>query len=335
MDQHDFKVRVEELKRCMSGRWTEVLRMLGIDENILRKRNVACPSCGGEDRFQYTDKFDNGDYHCRGCGHGDGFNLLMHVYSWDFYTAFKQVEGIVGSLSPVMRSRPNEPSSERMKKLAKRIWDEANPITAGDEVDRYLASRGLRLTDYPKTLRFHPALGYYEKDETGKSRKVRDYPAMLACVQGIDGYGITLHRTYLLDGKKAFGRQSKKVLSAGINGAAVRLFEATDELAITEGIETALAVHLSTGKPVWAALTAGNLERLWIPETVRRVCVYADNDADSEYDGQASAFILARRLKKEQKKTGPRHVEVFVPKLIGRDWADVWLSKMSHVKQAA
>lgn len=335
MDQYDFKARVEELKQRLSGRWTEVLRMLGVDEKILRKRNVPCPGCGGEDRFQYTDKFGNGDYHCRGCGHGDGFNLLMHVHSWDFGTAFKQVESLIGSASSTPKRCRNEPSSERMKKLAKRLWDEAKPIITGDEVDHYLAGRGLQLTEYPKTLRFHPALGYYEKDESGKSKKIRDYPAMLACVQGIDGHGITLHRTYLHDGNKAFGRGSKKVLSAGINGAAVRLFEATDELAITEGIETALAIYLSTGKPVWAAITAGNMERLWIPETVHRVCIYADNDADSEYDGQASAFILARRLKKEQKKTGSRHVEVFVPKIVGNDWADVWFSRVINAKKAA
>ena len=24
--------------------------------------------CGGTDRFQYTDKFGEGNYHCRGCG---------------------------------------------------------------------------------------------------------------------------------------------------------------------------------------------------------------------------------------------------------------------------
>ena len=70
------------------------------------------------------------------------------------------------------------------------------------------------------------------------------------------------------------------MLSSGIDGAAVRLFEPGDELAIAEGIETALAVHLGTGKPVWAALSCGNLEKLWIPDSVARVCIYADNDAD-------------------------------------------------------
>ena len=222
-----------------------------------------------------------------------------------------------------------------MKKLAQRIWGEARPVTAGDEVDRYLVGRGLRMPVVPKVLRFHPALGYYAKDAAGKSTKVTEYPAMLACIQGPDGHAVTLHRTYLKDGGKAPMSDPKKVLSAGINGAAVRLFEATEQLAITEGIETALAVHLATGKPVWAALNAGNLEKLWLPATVTRVCVYADNDADAGYDGQAFAFALARRLKREEAGTSPRQIQVFLPKQPGLDWADVWRSRMENIQRAA
>src|SRR5690606_18057228 len=128
------------------------------------------------------------------------------------------------------------------------------------------------------------------------------------------------------------GAQSRKVLSAGINGAAVRLFEPTAELAITEGIETALAVHLSTGKPVWAALSCGNMEKLWVPDSVARICVYADNDADSEYDGQASAYALAHHLMRDARRLRAdglvREVQVFVPKQNGADWADIWLARL-------
>jgi hypothetical protein len=76
------------------------------------------------------------------------------------------------------------------------------------------------------------------------------------------------------------------------------------QLAMCEGIETGLAVHLATGKPVWAGINAGNLEKLWLPDTVRKVCIYADNDADGDFAGQCFAFALARRLKREEKTTG-------------------------------
>jgi putative DNA primase/helicase len=153
---------------------------------------------------------------------------------------------------------------------------------------------------------------------------------MLACIQGPDGHAVTLHRTYLKDGQKATPHDAKKVLSAGINGAAIRLFEAGEELAITEGIETAIAVHLATAKPVWAGLSAGNL----LPETVRRVCIYADNDADADFDGQAFAFALARRLKKEEHRSGPRAVQVFVPRQSGMDWADVWRARVDNTRRS-
>jgi len=335
MDSHEFDARLQELKARAHGRWTEILRTLGVDERILNKRNQPCPMCGGTDRFQYTDKFGEGNYHCRGCGAGGGLKLLQGYHDWGFGTTFKRVEECVGRVSALPPPRTGEPSAERMKKLAKRLWEEAKPISAGDEVDRYLRNRGLRLFDYPKTLRCHSALGYYEKEESGKSRKVGEYPAMLACIQKADGQAVSLHRTYLKDGRKASCRAAKKVLSAGINGAAVRLFEPAECLGVAEGVETALAIYLRTGKPVWAALSAGNMEKLWVPNTVRRISIYADNDADSEYDGQASAFILARRLRKEHKKTGRHTVEVFVPKIAGADWADVWLSRVQSRKQAA
>jgi len=336
MDSVEFEARLRELKARAHGRWTEILRTLGVDERILNRRNQPCPMCGGTDRFQYTDKFGEGNYHCRGCGAGGGLKLLHGYHGWDFGTTFKRVEECVGSVSARPRPQPGELSAQRKKDLAKRLWEEAKPISTGDEVDRYLRNRGLRLSDYPKTLRCHPALGYYEKDATGRSRKVGEYPAMLACIQGADGHAVTLHRTYLKDGKKALGRESKRILSGGISGAAVRLFDPHTCLAIAEGIETALAVRQISGRPVWAALSAGNLERLWVPETLRSIWIYADNDAHSEYRGQTSAFILAGRLKKEGLKANRRNVQVYVPAIAGIDWGDVWLRRVQRsAKRAA
>lgn len=324
-----YAARIEVVKQRAHGRWTEILASLGVDESILKRRNMPCPLCGGTDRFQYTDKFGEGNYHCRQCGPGGGFKLLQATLGVDFDTALRDVERLLGMMPAMAVVRTCEPSAERMKKLALRIWNEAAPVTQGDEVDRYLNGRGLALPVYPKVLRFHPALGYFQKDAAGKSRKVAEYPAMLACIQGADGHAVTLHRTYLHDGGKLAAGDAKKVLSAGINGAAVRLFETSDELAISEGIETGIAVHLATGKPVWAGLSAGNLEKLWLPDSVRKVCIYADNDADGDFTGQAFAFALARRLKHEEKKTGARQVQVFLPKLAGTDWADVWRQRLN------
>lgn len=335
MQNREYEARIEAVKQRAHGRWTEILASLGVDERILKRRNLPCPLCGGTDRFQYTDKFGEGNYHCRSCGPGGGFKLLQAVLGIDFNTALRDVERCLGMMPVMVPVRANEPSAERMQKLAQRIWSEAKPVTAGDEVDRYLTSRGVALPVYPKVLRFHPALGYYQKDADGKSHMVAEYPAMLACIQGEDGHAVTLHRTYLQDGAKLAVPDAKKVLSSGINGAAVRLFEATEDLGISEGIEKSIALYLATGRPFWAGLNAGNLEKLWIPDSVRRVWIYADNDADGDFAGQASAFVLARRLKRETHRTGNRDVQVFVPKDAGVDWSDLWLRRVQALSAQA
>ena len=70
MQNREYEARIEAVKQRAHGRWTEILASLGVDERILKRRNLPCPLCGGTDRFQYTDKFGEGNYHCRSCGPG-------------------------------------------------------------------------------------------------------------------------------------------------------------------------------------------------------------------------------------------------------------------------
>lgn len=337
MRDHEYAARVEAVKQRAYGRWTEILASLGVDETILKRRPLPCPLCKtGVDRFQYTDRFGQGNFHCRKCGAGGGFKLLQAIRGIDFNTALCDVERVLGMLPAAPASVDTTPAPERMKKLVQRIWDEARPVALGDDVDRYLKGRGLFLDSHPEALRCHPALGYFRKEGAAKARKVAEYPAMLACVRSASGEAVTLHRTYLNEGRKLAAPDAKKVLCAGFSGAAVRLGEPGDELALCEGIETGVAVMLATGKPVWSALSAGNLEKVVIPDAVRQICIYADNDADGDFTGQASAFALARRLVREADKDGaPRRVRVFLPKNPGTDWADVWQQRRSPALRRA
>lgn len=322
----DLQERIAEAKRRAHGGWPRILERLGVASEVLSRRNQPCPKCGGRDRFQFTDKFGDGNYFCRGCGPGDGFELLELCLDWKFIEALQAVEGVVGRASEATSRAHREASPLSMRKLAERIWQAGAPIAAGDEVATYLARRGIVLPEYPNVLRTHPALGYYVKEpDSRRAKLVRTYPAMLAAVQAADGQVVTLHRTYLEQGSKAPIAECKKLLSGGVTGAAVRLFEPTTELCVAEGVETALAVHLRTGKPAWAALSATNLAKVSIPATVKNVAIYADHDAG--YTGQAAAYALAKRLKAEEKSAGSREVVVHVPRHADTDWADVLLER--------
>ena len=107
-------------------------------------------------------------------------------------------------------------------------------------------------------------------------------------------------------------------------GAAVRLFRGPyTELAIAEGIETALAYQSHKGVAAWAALSANGMKRVVVPAHVKHVLVLGDNDRSNV--GQQAAYHLADRLQSEG-----RHVEVLIPNgpipegQKSLDWADVF-----------
>lgn len=335
MTKEQFEQRFQDARKNAFGRWTSILLALGVEEKVLNRKNQPCPleGCGGTDRFQYTDKFGDGNYVCRACGAGGGFKLLMGYFGWSAATALNRVER---SLCMQPAQPAHQKASKDVGALIHRILAETTPIIHGDEVDRYLQNRGLGMTSYPEVLRTHPALGYYEVDAaTGKPALVGHFPAMVASIHDRRGELVSLHRTYLQDGQKLAGRDAKKLLCGGVDGGAIRLAPAGHELAVCEGIETGLAILKRTGQPIWLGICARNLETMWIPDEVRRLRIYGDNDADSMFDGQASSYALARQFMKRRVAGERRTAEVFIPRAAGADWANVLSHQPPVVERAA
>lgn len=142
---------------------------------------------------------------------------------------------------------------------------------------------------------------------------------MLARVIDRHGVVINLHRTYLDEkGAKADLPKPKKLMSGAAKGGAVHFGgEVGDVLGLAEGIETAIAVHQKRSIPVWATLGCTNMhDFMGIPSGVKRLLVFADNDA--KFAGQAAAYALAHRLA----TTTSMEVTVLVPPIVGTDWLD-------------
>ena len=93
----DFESRVRDLKARAHGHWTPLLGALGVDERILNGKNQPCPLCGGTDRFQYTDKFGEGNYHCRSCGAGGGLKLAQGALGLKFGELLARLERQLGA----------------------------------------------------------------------------------------------------------------------------------------------------------------------------------------------------------------------------------------------
>lgn len=297
------------VREVARGKWRGILSSFGLTDKQLSGKHTACPVCGGQDRFHFDDLEGRGTFFCSHCGAGDGIKLVMSLTGVGFKTAAREIEAIAG----VVQTAPVAKLPDEAQKLEalRRVWAESKPLAMGDEVMRYLAGRGLDLSTPPDNLRLHPALPYHDGDKF-----IGKFPAMVARVQAPDGAGATLHRTYLKDGSKAPVECPRKLMPGKpISGSAIRLSGVGEGIGIAEGIETALAASIRFGIPVWSCVTAHGTETFEPPAGVKRITIFADNDAS--FTGQKAAYTAAFRLVQQG-----FDVEVKVPAAIG-DWLDV------------
>lgn len=316
------------IKHAAQDRWLAILAALApaLHPALAHPgRHVPCPVHGGRDGFRlYRDAASTGGGICNTCGaHPDGFALLGWVNGWRFAETVQAVAEVLGLNSatrpPLARPTPSRPTGPTLADVKRRqaalgaLYDAAQPLTGADPGSHYLAARGLRLPDPPAALACHQKVPYWHGDAHGRPVCLGQFPALLAAVRHPHGHLLAVHRTYLAGGNKLALRDpdrpdqtlpARKLTPAlypgALKGAAVRLFPAGPVLAVAEGIETALAFHLFSGHPVWAAISAQGMEDVILPREVRHVIIAADRDPNGR--GEAAAQVLRRRLLREGRR---------------------------------
>lgn len=197
------------------------------------------------------------------------------------------------------------------------FWHRCDYAT-GTPAARYLARRGL------PWLTTHDHVRY--RADTSHPTGGR-LPAMVWLVHDGGGSIAAVHRTYLApDGTKAAAVPVRATFGS-FAGGAIRLHPAAPEMVVAEGLETLAAAVVLLGLPGWAAVSCGNLgANMALPTGVRRVTIAADPDAP----GQRAAARAAARWRAEG-----RTVRIATPDTPGRDFADLMLSRIQHMGEAA
>lgn len=307
----------EDVLAVASGKWPSILMSLGCSEKSMSGKHSPCPVCEGKDRFRVIDMEAAMRWVCTHCGTGDGMNLAMSLLNCDFQSAAEKIRPMVGQATySVGPKKPNQAEMKKRIHLLMSMWRGAKERQI---VSSYMAMRGLPRAAYDQADLRGSRIKYFDPD----NKLIEDCPAMIARITTPLGRAVCLHRTYIQD--KEWEKKMTPT-SGPWTGGAIRLFNAVDEhtLIVAEGIETALAARYMHKQkngfsyPAWATVNANGMRKFAPPENIQCVLIMADND--KTYVGQSAAYDLAHRLVVRNKIAA----NVFVPKIVGDDWLDVY-----------
>jgi hypothetical protein len=219
------------------------------------------------------------------------------------------LDAAVDTPERVRRETREPPPEHNPDSEALALWHRARPIAANTAPARFLAARGLMIRP-PPSLRATQILHLDRYP----------LPAMLAAVQAPDRRVIAVQQT-LIDpcgDRKARVRLPRKTVGA-LGWGAVRLAAAGDVLGLAEGTEKALAAMQLFDLPCWASLGAARMHRVCVPDSVRELHLFLDNDE-------------AGRAAGERASHAHRHRKVFLrfPPEQFKDWDDVTRSRASQ-----
>lgn len=231
-----------------------------------------------------------------------GDRLVVHSFGgadWKVVRDHLRVLGHVDQEGRLLTGSAGRPSGadesrpDRTARLAaaRRLWEEAGPVTPSSLSARYLALRAIGAD--PGRI---PALRHHGRAPLsiyGPTRLAR--PALVASITDPAGGLTAVELTYLAPGGRRDERLRlpRKTIGLVPAGSSVRLAPASPTLVVAEGVISTLSASERLGLPAWALLSAHNLAAWAPPPETRRVVVAADRGVA----GEAAARRLRSRLR--------------------------------------
>lgn len=286
---------IRQVSEAARGRWPDVLSLMGIDVPASPRAQVACPACGGKDRFRFDDD-GRGAHFCNACGAGDGLELVKKVNSCDATRAAQLVADALGMNVHTLHTIPGKDDAQLQQEQAER-----QAVLAQQQAQEQTA-RSARFTSKLEALAVEALPGE---------------SAYLAS-KGVPGftYPILPDGTLLLVLVNEYGEDAaaqtisaageKRLLTGSAKKGSYHVINpvlSPEMVIIGEGLATVLSVHLMRPDALAVvAIDAGNL--LPVAQVMRRkypqaqIVIAADNDikpdepnTGKEAAGKAAAAV--------------------------------------------
>ncbi|MCE9996470.1 DUF927 domain-containing protein [Enterobacter hormaechei] len=266
---------IRQVSEAARDRWPDVLSLMGIDVPASPRAQVACPACGGKDRFRFDDD-GRGAHFCNSCGAGDGLELVKKVNSCDATRAAQLVADALGINVHTLHTIPGKDNDQLQQKQAER-----RAVLAQQQAQEQTA-RSARFTSKLEALAIK-ALPGESAYLAGKGLPGFTYPILpdgtLLLVLVNECGEDAAAQTIAAKGEKRLLTGSAKKGSYHIINPA----HSPEMVIIGEGLATVLSVHMMRPDALAVvAIDAGNLQP--IAQVMRRkypqaqIVIAADND---------------------------------------------------------
>ena len=172
----------------------------------------------------------------------------------------------------------------------------SNPASA------YFDNRGLVIPNSPE-IRFCAGVDYYDSEKNFRGK----HPAIVSRLRDANKNHVCSHYVFIDNKGSKITFNPVKKLAGKAKGATLILNGLNfQEIAVAEGLETALAIHQATGLTTYVCFSANGVKDFCCPSEVTKLHIFADQDASRT--GERVSKILAKR--ESSKK---RQVFVHIP----------------------
>jgi hypothetical protein len=224
-----------------------------------------------------------------------------------------------GQASVSHETEKRDQALKRMRYIARGIFDDSWPIS-GTLAQRYFEQRDLwsvaRMID---DIRFHARC----------PREQFRQPAVVVAMRSYSSNAVlAIQRIFLTRDARKDG--TPMMLGSPLGAAMQLQLLQNGNLHICEGLETGLAILAQDHGPVWALGSTSLIKSFPVLDGVDDLTIWADHDPVDPRTGKRPGEAAALACELRWQAAG-RNVDTMVPRIEGRDQADVWSARCGRL----